>query len=811
MAQKHSLVVNLTFRITTLALTLLLLMLVGGTDPAPQPAVAQAQMWGIPVVEPAPEPEERVAAITPDPTIEMMIDQVYSDIVSTYDRQLAGELPVWVDSGWYTITTRATYSGVPIQKTTSFIGQHMAGLGLDVEYHHWSGLTNPNVIAEIPGIDQPERIFIIGAHLDDVNGTPGADDNASGSVATLIAADILAQYHWGCTLRFAFWTGEEQGLLGSQAYAQRSSILGENIEGYLNLDMIAYNTTGSSRGIDVIYHPGMPLTHDLALLFTDVISAYNIDLVPQLLTSLGGGSDHQSFWDQGYTSILTIEDQGDFNPFYHGSGDTPANTDLGYFTDFTKASIGTFAHMGCLVPDTGNLIGTVSDTEGAPVASAQVQAHRTPTQMWGTVTNPDGSYVLKLVSGVYTVTAQAPGFMNSSTGGIVVSDGFTTTLNIALLITPTYTLTGTVRDALSGEPLSATVSVVGSPIPPAHTDPATGQYAISLMQGLYTLKAENPHHYPQTVVVNLQGDQQQDFNLTSVCLLVVSDDNQYGNFYTDSLDRLGYNYQLTTQAPGIDDLAFYQGLVWLTGDQLTDTLTQSDQVTLASYLDGGGRLFISGQNIGQEIGSSTFFAEYLHAGFTAPDAGQYVLNGLGFLDPLVDIVIQGGAGAGNQASPDAITPLGGAEAVYQYWTNPLPVPVQYGGVGFTGAHRTVYFSFGFEAINRAFDRDQVLQATLDYLGTCAQPEAPQASFTASQGAGNRGIQFTNTSQGTPLMSYHWDFGDSSPASTQANPEHIYAQAGFYTVTLTVTSHYGEDTASAIVFMPYEVYLPDVEK
>jgi hypothetical protein len=266
-----------------------------------------------------------------------------------------------------------------------------------------------------------------------------------------------------------------------------------------------------------------------------------------------------------------------------------------------------------------------------------------------------------------------------------------------------------------------------------------------------------------------------------------------------------------TQAPGIDGLAYYQGIVWLTGDQLTDTLTQSDQVTLASYLDGGGRLFISGQNIGQEIGSSTFFAEYLHAGFTAPDVGLYVLNGLGFLDPLVDIVIQGGAGAGNQSSPDAITPVGSAEAVYQYWTNPLPVPVQYGGVGFTGAHRTVYFSFGFEAINRAFDRDQVLQATLDYLGTCAQPEAPQASFTASQGAGNRRIQFTNTSQGTPLMSYHWDFGDSSPASTQANPEHIYAQAGFYTVTLTVTSHYGEDTASAIVFVPYEVYLPAVEK
>lgn len=301
MAQKHGFAVNHSFRIMTLALTLLLLLLVGGADTAPQPVAAQAQMWGIPVVEPAPESEGRISAITPDPLIEMMIDQVYSDTVSTYDRQLAGELPVFVDSGWYTITTRNTYSGIPIQKTTHFVGQHMAALGLDVEYHVWNATTNPNVIGEILGITQPDRIFIIGAHIDDVSGTPGADDNASGSVATLIAADIFTQYNWDCTLRFAFWTGEEQGLLGSDVYPRRSSNRGENIEGYLNLDMIAWNTIGSSRDIDVIYNPNMLPTHDLALLFTDVISAYNINLIPQLLTSLGGGSDHQSFWDRGYT------------------------------------------------------------------------------------------------------------------------------------------------------------------------------------------------------------------------------------------------------------------------------------------------------------------------------------------------------------------------------------------------------------------------------------------------------------------------------------------------------------------------------
>jgi hypothetical protein len=811
MALKPTFAYQHTSRIAVFALTLLLLLLVGGADTTPQPVAAQAQMWGIPVVEPAPEPEGRVSAVTPDPLIEMMIDQVYSDTVSTYDRQLAGELPVWVDGDWYTITTRYTNSGAPIQKTTSFVGQHMAGLGLAVDYHQWSGATYPNVIGEIPGMSQSDRIFIIGAHLDDVSGTPGADDNASGSVATMIAADIFSQYNWDCTLRFAFWTGEEQGLLGSDVYAQRSYNLGEDIEGYLNLDMIAWNTTGSNRDIDLVYSASLPPTHDLALLFSDVVSAYGINLIPHLGTSLSGGSDHASFWDYGYTAILGIEYLGDFNPYYHGPNDTPAHTDLGYFTDYVKASVGTFAHMGCLLPPTSGLTGTVSDAQGTPIANAQVQAQRSPTQQWETITDPNGIYEMGVVSGTYTVTAQALGFLNFSTSGIVVTGGFTTTLDITMFVPPTYILTGTVRDALSGEPLSATVSVVGGPITPTHThtDPATGQYAIALLQGTYTLTAEHPYHHPQTVVVNLQDNQQQDFNLASICLLVVGDDGQYGSYYTASLDRLGYDYQYVTQTPSLEALAYFQGALWLTGDQVTDTLTQSDQVALASYLDGGGSLFASGQNIGQDIGSSSFFEAYLHASFTEPNAGLYKVNGLGFLDPLVDIFIYAGDGASNQHSPDVIAPVGDGEAVYQYWANPPPEPVQYAGVAFTGAYRTVYFSFGFEAINRAFDRDQVLQATLDYLGTCVPPEGPEAGFIYLPASGRRVFQFTNTSQGTPLMSYSWDFGDGSPASSQANPEHAYALPGFYTVTLTVTSRYGLDTTSAIVFIPYEVYLPEV--
>jgi PKD repeat protein len=364
--------------------------------------------------------------VQPDPVIQGMIDQVDASQVLEYDRQLAGEVPVWVDGAWYRITTRYTYSGTPILKTTHYVGERLAADGLDVEYHVWNNTNNPNVIGELQGQVEPDRILIIGGHLDDVNGTPGADDNASGSVGTLIAADILTQYQWGCTLRFAFWTGEEQGLLGSWAYAQRSSQLGENIAGYLNLDMIAYNTLASPPGIDLLYNPTMAPTLQLANLYADVVDTYNIGLVPHILTSLGGGSDHSSFWHFGYNSILAIEDQNDFNPYYHGSGDTSSNNDLTYFTNFVKASIATYAHMsGCLIAP-GWLDGHVTAAgTGDPLTGVEIT---TVPSLDGiqAITDPNGYYTMTLPANTYTVTAALNGYTPQSVETIITSGEITT-------------------------------------------------------------------------------------------------------------------------------------------------------------------------------------------------------------------------------------------------------------------------------------------------------------------------------------------------------------------------------------------------
>ena len=240
----------------------------------------------------------------------------------------------------------------------------------------------------------PGDIYIIGAHLDDMpssGAAPGADDNASGSVATLIAADIMSQYEWGCTLRFAFWTGEEQGMLGSSVYAARSKTTGETVKGYLNLDMVAYNAV-APRELNLFWKSTVPASQNIADLFVDVVSAYGLDLVPFKYDArsytIGNQSDNKSFWDQGYPSILAIEDYyGDFTPYYHKSTDTLSTLDMGYFTTMVQAAVGTFAHMtGCLIP--GSTAVTLTDFSATPVQGGSEITRQTVSEFGSLGFNP---------------------------------------------------------------------------------------------------------------------------------------------------------------------------------------------------------------------------------------------------------------------------------------------------------------------------------------------------------------------------------------------------------------------------------------
>jgi hypothetical protein len=97
---------------------------------------------------------------------------------------------------------------------------------------------------------------------------------------------------------------------------------------------------------------------DLAELFSDVVGIYDLNLIPQIVSNGSGASDQASFWNWGYPAILAIEDYEpgghDFNPYYHSDQDLLQQLDLEYFAEFARAAVGTFAHMGCLLPEGPN-------------------------------------------------------------------------------------------------------------------------------------------------------------------------------------------------------------------------------------------------------------------------------------------------------------------------------------------------------------------------------------------------------------------------------------------------------------------------
>lgn len=363
----------------------------------------------------------------PDPVVQWMVDQVEQDAVRQYAGDLTGEWPVRVLTETVTITTRNTYSQQPIQYATKFVGEHLAALGLDVEYHQWGPATAPNVIGQKTGAARPGDIYMITAHLDDmpINATaPGADDNASGSTGVLVAADILAQFNWNCTLRFAFWTGEEQGLLGSDKYAQRAKGKAENIIGVLNLDMIGWNTPGSPRDIDLHAKGSMPATVELANQTASVVTAYGLNLIPEVRADGTGASDHASFWKYGYNAILGIEDyypgNHDFDPYYHTPGDRLSTLDLSYFTAYVKTAVAETAHMaGCLT--TGTVQGRVTAShDGSSIPTAELGLADLKGRLYALDAGTDGRYVQGAPPGAYSATASAYGYGSSTVSGLQV-------------------------------------------------------------------------------------------------------------------------------------------------------------------------------------------------------------------------------------------------------------------------------------------------------------------------------------------------------------------------------------------------------
>ena len=387
-------------------------------------------------------------SILHDQIVAAVISQVATQTLEYELAGLTGERSVVVAGLPYTIATRNSYYTDPISMATRYAYEQFAGYGLVVTYHNyiWNGPYWRNVVAEKPGVVDPDEIYLITAHVDDMPSSslaPGADDNGSGSVAVMMAARLLAPHRFTHTLRFVLFTGEEQGLRGSAAYAADCQSLGENIQGVINLDMIGYNT---DEPVFDAYarsgtYPGALESRHLADLFSDVAVTYNLDLVPYRIDMdsypLMGGSDQSSFLDLGYPAIMVAGNctAYDCSPYYHTTLDTLSTLDLDYYADLTRAAIATLAHLGQLLPG-GYLSGTVYAADTGYPLSATVAAYAPAYHSaFNALADGSGVYSISLPVDSYTLTVwpASRDYCPTTITNVTVITDFTTIQNVAAL------------------------------------------------------------------------------------------------------------------------------------------------------------------------------------------------------------------------------------------------------------------------------------------------------------------------------------------------------------------------------------------
>jgi leucyl aminopeptidase len=298
-----------------------------------------------------------------DTQVEDLLNQTTQDTWSDWIRQLSGADPVTVNGESVTIATRYSFSlfdGSSNARAYDFVKETLLGWynpeQIEEDNFNYNLTTTwKNLILTIPGDTNPEDIIIVSAHLDSRSENdsssrilaPGAEDNGSGSAALLEAARILQNQSRPRTIKLIWFTGEEQGLLGSEAYTDDHDL--SAVLGVINLDMYGYDS--NNDGCFEIHVGRLAQSNKVGLCMARVIDAYGIPLSYDYLTTTATGrSDHYPFWQKQIGAIEILENYSnnnlpggcigsDPNPNYHKITDTIDKLNLPVGYNITRAAL----------------------------------------------------------------------------------------------------------------------------------------------------------------------------------------------------------------------------------------------------------------------------------------------------------------------------------------------------------------------------------------------------------------------------------------------------------------------------------------
>jgi len=295
--------------------------------------------------------------------------------------KLSGAESMVIGSTTYTIIRRpssALFSGDVNAKAYDYLLQQVQsyhyGSNIEEDPYIYSTSTWKNFILTIPGQTTPNDIVAYSAHMDGRPTTgiaPGADDDGTGVATILEGARLLRQYRFQRTIKIIFFSGEEEGLVGSGAYVADHPMT--NFLGVLHQDMFGYDPD-VDRCFEM--HIGtLSTSADVANCNAATISAYSLNLTyDYLTTNATSSSDHASFWNvnvgamkigENHNSAGTACGPVENNPYYHMSTDTIANAvTLPVTYDIFKSALGTIAAMAIPIQSCFSSSPTLTATPG---------------------------------------------------------------------------------------------------------------------------------------------------------------------------------------------------------------------------------------------------------------------------------------------------------------------------------------------------------------------------------------------------------------------------------------------------------------
>jgi hypothetical protein len=232
-----------------------------------------------------------------------------------------------------------------------------------------------NVVATLPGTGAASgEVIVVGAHYDtstsDPGDAPGATDNGAGVAIVLELARVMSEHRFDRTVTFAFWNGEEEGMLGSAAFVADAAADGTTIPLYFNYDSAAYDPDGSNV-LDIMV---TAKSAEFADRMAELNRQYGIGL-ELTLNEFACASDHRSFQAGGYPAIMTHSPEHADEA--HSGDDT---VDL-VSTEFAKRN----AQLGML------LIASVAIGAGEPAGQPSDQPDATPSPEGGVTTPGPGT------------------------------------------------------------------------------------------------------------------------------------------------------------------------------------------------------------------------------------------------------------------------------------------------------------------------------------------------------------------------------------------------------------------------------------